>query len=75
MPRGGTADDLSVARGSAALLDAQDSCIAAAVPQSGCRPTISLRVEVQRTIPLDNADEALQAFSSGTVGKLVLVVQ
>jgi NADPH:quinone reductase-like Zn-dependent oxidoreductase len=34
----------------------------------------SLRVEIQRTFPLDHAAEALQAFSSGTVGKLVLVL-
>ena len=34
----------------------------------------SLRVEVQRTYPLDDAAEALQAFSGGTLGKLVLVV-
>jgi NADPH:quinone reductase-like Zn-dependent oxidoreductase len=34
----------------------------------------SRRVEVQRTFPLDNAPEALQAFSGGTLGKLVLVV-
>jgi NADPH:quinone reductase-like Zn-dependent oxidoreductase len=34
----------------------------------------TLRVEVQGTFPLDGADEALQAFSRGTVGKLVLVV-
>jgi len=33
----------------------------------------SLRVEVHRTFPLDRANEALQAFSSGTLGKLVLV--
>jgi NADPH:quinone reductase-like Zn-dependent oxidoreductase len=33
----------------------------------------SLRVGVQRTYPLDQADEALQAFSRGTLGKLVLV--
>ncbi|MEA2650573.1 MAG: hypothetical protein QOI85_294 [Chloroflexota bacterium] len=33
----------------------------------------SLRVEVQRTFPLDNAADALQAFSSGSLGKLVLV--
>lgn len=35
----------------------------------------TLHVEVQRTFPLDRADEALQAFSSGTIGKLVLVVR
>jgi NADPH:quinone reductase len=34
----------------------------------------SLRVEVQRTYPLEQADEALQAFSGGTLGKLVLVI-
>jgi NADPH2:quinone reductase len=34
----------------------------------------SLRVEVQRTFALDRAGEALQAFSGGTLGKLVLVV-
>ncbi len=34
----------------------------------------SLRVEVQRTYPLENANEALQAFSKGTLGKLVLVM-
>jgi NADPH:quinone reductase-like Zn-dependent oxidoreductase len=33
----------------------------------------TLRVEVQRTFPLDSANEALQAFSGGTLGKLVLV--
>ena len=33
----------------------------------------SLRVEVQKTFPLDRSDEALQAFSGGTLGKLVLV--
>ena len=33
----------------------------------------SLRVEVQRTYPLEKANEALQAFSGGTLGKLVLV--
>jgi NADPH:quinone reductase-like Zn-dependent oxidoreductase len=36
--------------------------------------TGSLRVEVQRTFPLDEADQALQAFAAGTVGKLVLVM-
>jgi NADPH:quinone reductase-like Zn-dependent oxidoreductase len=35
----------------------------------------SLRVEVQRTYPLEEANEALQAFSSGTIGKLVLVTE
>jgi NADPH:quinone reductase-like Zn-dependent oxidoreductase len=35
----------------------------------------TLHVEVQRTFSLDRADEALQAFSSGTIGKLVLVVR
>jgi NADPH:quinone reductase-like Zn-dependent oxidoreductase len=34
-----------------------------------------LRVEVQRTFPLDRADEALRAFSGGTIGKLVLAVR
>lgn len=33
----------------------------------------SLRVEVQRTYPLEKANEALHAFSGGTLGKLVLV--
>lgn len=33
----------------------------------------SLRVAVQRTFPLDNVDEALAAFSGGTIGKLVVV--
>ena len=33
----------------------------------------TLAVEVQRTFPLDRANEALQAFSGGTLGKLVLV--
>jgi NADPH:quinone reductase-like Zn-dependent oxidoreductase len=35
----------------------------------------TLQVEVQRTYTLDRADEALRAFSSGTIGKLVLVVR
>ncbi|HEV8697542.1 MAG TPA: NADP-dependent oxidoreductase [Candidatus Limnocylindrales bacterium] len=35
----------------------------------------TLQVEVQGTFPLDRADEALQAFSGGTIGKLVLVVR
>jgi NADPH2:quinone reductase len=33
----------------------------------------SLRVEVQRTYRLEEANEALQAFGAGTLGKLVLV--
>jgi NADPH:quinone reductase-like Zn-dependent oxidoreductase len=33
----------------------------------------SLRVAIQRTFPLDNVGEALEAFSGGTIGKLVLV--
>jgi NADPH:quinone reductase len=33
----------------------------------------SLRVEVQQTYPLEQANQALQAFSAGTLGKLVLV--
>jgi NADPH:quinone reductase len=33
----------------------------------------SLRVVIQRTYPLEQANEALQAFSGGTLGKLVLV--
>ena len=33
----------------------------------------SLRVEVQRTYPLEEASEALEAFSAGSLGKLVLV--
>jgi NADPH2:quinone reductase len=37
--------------------------------------TGTLHVQVQRTFPLDRADEALQAFSAGTIGKLVLVVR
>ena len=37
--------------------------------------TGSLRVELQRTYPLEQANAALQAFSAGTVGKLVLVTE
>lgn len=33
----------------------------------------SLRAELQQSFPLDRAGEALQAFSSGTLGKLVVV--
>jgi NADPH:quinone reductase-like Zn-dependent oxidoreductase len=33
----------------------------------------ALRVEIQQTYPLEKANEALQAFSAGTVGKVVLV--
>ena len=33
----------------------------------------SLRVEVQRTFPLDNVAEALEAFTRGTIGKLVVI--
>jgi NADPH:quinone reductase-like Zn-dependent oxidoreductase len=33
----------------------------------------SLRVEIQRTFPLNDAAGALDAFSSGTIGKLVVV--
>ncbi len=33
----------------------------------------SLRVAIQRTFPLDNVAEALEAFSGGTIGKLVVV--
>jgi NADPH:quinone reductase len=33
----------------------------------------SLRVEVQRIFPLDDADQAIQAFAAGTLGKLVIV--
>ena len=33
----------------------------------------SLRVHVQRTFPLDDADQAIQAFTAGTLGKLVIV--
>jgi NADPH:quinone reductase-like Zn-dependent oxidoreductase len=34
----------------------------------------ALRVEVQQTFPLERAGEALEAFSGGTLGKLVLVI-
>jgi NADPH:quinone reductase-like Zn-dependent oxidoreductase len=34
----------------------------------------TFHVEVQRTYPLDKANEALEAFSGGTIGKLVLVL-
>jgi NADPH:quinone reductase-like Zn-dependent oxidoreductase len=34
----------------------------------------SLRVAVQQTFPLDRSADALQAFGSGTLGKLVLLV-
>lgn len=34
----------------------------------------SIKVEVQRTFPLAEANEALAAFAAGTRGKLVLVV-
>jgi len=33
----------------------------------------SLRVGIQRTFPLDDVAEALEAFSGGTIGKLVVV--
>ncbi|MGH2384701.1 MAG: NADP-dependent oxidoreductase [Candidatus Limnocylindria bacterium] len=33
----------------------------------------SLRVAVQHTFPLEEADQALQVFADGTIGKLVLV--
>jgi NADPH:quinone reductase-like Zn-dependent oxidoreductase len=33
----------------------------------------SLRVDGQRTFPLDEADQAIQAFTAGTLGKLVIV--
>jgi NADPH:quinone reductase-like Zn-dependent oxidoreductase len=35
----------------------------------------SVRAEVQRTFPLDQAAAATAAFAAGTVGKLVLTVE
>jgi NADPH:quinone reductase-like Zn-dependent oxidoreductase len=46
---------------------------AAAIPLGDAVAAGSLGVEVQRTFPLEEADQALQAFAGGTAGKVVVV--